>query len=82
MFGKIERRAFMGTYVSDHTMIKAGAVQMANGGYLILSIRDVLLNAGVWEGLKRVIRAKEIRVEDPWDQFGFLAPQGMKASKS
>ena len=79
MFGKIERRAFMGTYVSDHTMIKAGAVQQANGGYLILNIRDVLLNAGVWEGLKRVIRAKEIRVEDPWDQFGFLAPQGMKA---
>jgi lon-related putative ATP-dependent protease len=79
MFGKIERRAFMGTYISDHTMIKAGAVQLANGGYLILNIRDVLLNAGVWEGLKRVIRAKEVRVEDPWDQFGFLTPQGMKA---
>lgn len=79
MFGKIERRAFMGTYVSDHTMIKAGAVQLANGGYLILNIRDVLLNGGVWEGLKRVIRAKEVRVEDPWDQFGFLTPQGMKA---
>jgi predicted ATP-dependent protease len=79
MFGKIERRAFMGTYVSDHMMIKAGAVQLANGGYLILNIRDVLLNGGVWEGLKRVIRAKEVRVEDPWDQFGFMAPQGMKA---
>lgn len=79
MFGKIERRALMGTYVSDHTMIKAGAVQLANGGYLILNIRDVLLNGGVWEGLKRVIKAKEVRVEDPWDQFGFIAPQGMKA---
>jgi predicted ATP-dependent protease len=79
MFGKIERRALMGTYISDHMMIKAGAVQLANGGYLILNIRDVLLNGGVWEGLKRVIRAKEVRVEDPWDQFGFMAPQGMKA---
>lgn len=78
IFGKIERKAFMGTYVSDHTMIKPGAVQKANGGYLILNIRDVLLNQGVWEGLKRVIRMKEIRVEDPWEQFGFLAPQGMK----
>jgi lon-related putative ATP-dependent protease len=78
MFGRIERRALMGTYVSDHTMIKAGAVQLANGGYLILNIRDVLLNGGVWEGLKRIIRAKEVRVEDPLDQFGFLAPQGMK----
>jgi lon-related putative ATP-dependent protease len=79
MFGKIERRAFMGTYVSDHSLIKAGAVQSANGGYLILNIRDVLLNQGVWEGLKRIIRTKSVRVEDPWEQFGFLAPQGMKA---
>jgi predicted ATP-dependent protease len=79
MFGKIERKAFMGTYVSDHTMMKAGAVHLANSGYLILNIRDVLMNPGVWEGLKRVIKTKEVRVEDPWQQFGFIAPQGMKA---
>jgi predicted ATP-dependent protease len=24
-------------------------------------------------------QGKEVRVEDPWDQFGFMAPQGMKA---
>jgi lon-related putative ATP-dependent protease len=79
MFGKIERKSLMGTYVSDHTMIKAGAVQLANGGYLILNIRDLLFNQGVWEGLKRIIKAKEVRVEDPWEQFGFFAPQGMRA---
>jgi len=79
MFGKIERRALMGTYVSDHSMIKPGAVQLANGGYLILNIRDVLLNSGVWEGIKRVIRSKEVRVEDPGEQFGFFTPQGMRA---
>jgi lon-related putative ATP-dependent protease len=78
MFGKIERKALMGTYISDHTMIKAGAVQLANGGYLILNIRDVLLNPAVWEGLKRVIKTKEVRVEDPWEHFGYFAPQGMR----
>ena len=78
MFGKIERRALMGTYISDHSMIKPGAVQLANGGYLILNIRDVLLNPGVWEGLKRVIKTKEVRVEDPGEQFGFFTPQGMR----
>lgn len=78
MFGKIERRALMGTYISDHTMIKAGAVQLSNGGYLILNIRDVLMNTGVWEGLKRVIKTKEVRVEDPWEQLGIFAPQGMR----
>lgn len=78
MFGKIERKAIMGTYMSDHTMIKSGAVHLANGGYLLLNIRDVLMNAGVWEGLKRVIKTKEIRVEDPWEQMGFITPQGMR----
>jgi len=78
MFGKIERRALMGTYMSDQTMIKPGAVQLANGGYLILNIRDVLLNPGVWEGLKRVIKTKEVRVEDPGEQFVFFTPQGMR----
>ncbi len=78
MFGKVERRALMGTYLSDHTMIKPGAVHLANGGYLILNIRDVLLNPGVWEGFKRVIRTKEVRVEDPLEQFSFLTPQGMR----
>ena len=78
MFGKIERKAFMGTYSSDHTMIKPGAVQMAHGGYLILNIHDVLINPAVWEGLKRVIKTKEVRVEDPGEQFGFFAPLGMR----
>ncbi len=78
MFGKVERRAFMGTYVSDHAMIKPGAIQLANGGYLILNIRDVILSPGVWESLKRVIRTKEVRVEDPMEQLSFLTPQGMR----
>jgi hypothetical protein len=37
LFGKIERRFLFGGYLSDHTMLKAGALQRANGGYLILS---------------------------------------------
>ena len=51
LFGRIERRAFMGAYFSDHTMLRAGSVHSANGGYLVLNIRDVLMNPRVWEGL-------------------------------
>ncbi|MEE8159456.1 MAG: ATP-binding protein, partial [Dehalococcoidia bacterium] len=78
LFGRIERRAVMGTYLSDHTMLKPGGVHRANGGYLILNVRDALMNAGVWEGLKRVIRNQEARLEDPFEQFGFLAPQALR----
>lgn len=78
LFGKVERRAIMGTYVSDHTMLKPGAVHLANGGYLILNVRDLLLNPGVWEALKRVIKTKEARLEEPFEQLGFLPPYGLR----
>ena len=78
LFGRIERRAFMGTYLSDHTMLKSGSIHQANGGYLVLNARDLLMNPGVWEGLKRIIRNKETRLEDPSEQFGLVAPQGLR----
>lgn len=78
LFGAIERRAMMGTYLSDHTMLKPGSIHRANGGYLVLNARDVLINPGVWEGLKRVIRNREVLLEDPAQQFGFLMPQGLR----
>ena len=68
----------MGAYYSDHTMLKAGSIHHANGGYLVLSIKDLLMNAGVWEGLKRAIRDREASLEDPAVQFGLLAPQGLR----
>ncbi len=78
MFGKIERRFLFGGYLSDHTMLKSGAMHLANGGYLLVGARDVLMNPGVWLALKRVVKTKEVGIEDPLESFGFLAPQGMR----
>jgi predicted ATP-dependent protease len=78
VFGKIERRFLFGGYLSDHTMLKSGSMSQANDGYLLLNAKDVLLNAGVWPALKRAIRDGEVRIEDPFEQFGLIAPQGMR----
>ena len=78
MFGKIERRFLFGGYLSDHTMLKAGALSKANGGYVLLAINDVLMNPGVWPALKRAIRNKKVRIEDPFEQFGLIAAQGLR----
>jgi len=78
LFGRIERRAIMGGYVSDHGMLKPGALHLANGGYLVINARDVLMSPYVWEGLKRVIRNREIRIEDPSEQTGMFIPQGLR----
>jgi predicted ATP-dependent protease len=78
MFGRIERKAYLGTYVSDHTLLRAGAVHRANGGYLILNLIDVMMKPGAWDGLKRLIRTREARLEDPMEQYGFLTPQALR----
>lgn len=78
IFGKIERRFLYGAYISDHTMLKAGAMNLANGGYLLLNVRDVLTKPGVWESLKRSLKDREVRIEDPWEQMGFISSQGMR----
>jgi len=79
LFGTIERRFVMGAYYTDHTMIRAGAVSRANGGYLLLHARDALMYPGVWEGLKRVLGTRTLRLEDsPLEQMGFPAPVGLR----
>ncbi len=79
IFGKIERRFLFGGYLSDHTMLKAGSLNKANGGYLLVNATDILINPGVWPALKRSIQNGEARIEDPVEQFGLVAPQGLKA---
>ncbi|MFQ5471808.1 MAG: Lon protease family protein [Dehalococcoidia bacterium] len=78
LFGRIERRATLGTYLSDHTLLKAGAVHKANGGYLILNLVDLMMRPGAWDGLKRLIRTGEVSLEDPGEQYGFLTPQTLR----
>ena len=63
LVGRIEHVAQMGTLVTHFTLIKAGALHRANGGYLILDARRLLLEPFAWEGLKRALRAGSIRVE-------------------
>jgi lon-related putative ATP-dependent protease len=64
VFGRIEKRAFMGAVVTDFTMVQAGSLLRANGGYLILEIESLLMNPIVWEALKRSLQMKQLFIED------------------
>ena len=63
VIGRIEHIAQMGTLVTNFSLIKAGALHRANGGYLVLDARKVLMNSFVWDALKRAIRSREVRIE-------------------
>ena len=63
LIGRIEHRAQLGALVTDFTMIRAGALHRANGGYLILDALNVLTQPYAWEGLKRTLLAGKISIE-------------------
>ncbi|MGD0100070.1 MAG: ATP-binding protein [Acidobacteriota bacterium] len=78
LFGRVERRAQLGTLSADFTLIRAGSYARANGGFLVVNAHDVLMNAGVWEMLKRTVKNKEVRIEDMAEQFGIVPVAGMR----
>jgi lon-related putative ATP-dependent protease len=63
LVGDIEHSAQMGTLVTDFTLIKPGALHRANGGFLILDARRLLLEPFAWEALKKAIRTRQVRIE-------------------
>jgi len=63
LIGRIEHIAQMGALVTDFNLIKPGALHRANGGYLLVDARELLMQPYAWEGLKRVLRSQQVRVE-------------------
>ncbi len=78
LIGRVEYEARMGVVNTDFSMIKAGALHRANGGYLILNMKDVLSNIGSWEALKRVLKTRKIVIENLGEQYGMLAMASLK----
>ncbi|MDQ7840895.1 MAG: AAA family ATPase [bacterium] len=73
LFGKAEYRGEFGAMVTDFTMIKPGAIHRANGGYLIVQARDLLVAPFSWDGLKRMLKSREVRIENVAEQYGMFA---------
>ncbi len=73
LVGRIEHLARMGTLHTDFTLIKLGALHRANGGYLILDAEKVLTNPFAWDGLKRAIKSREIRIESLERQLSLIS---------
>jgi predicted ATP-dependent protease len=71
VFGLIEKRAHMGTIITDFSMVQAGSLLRANGGYLIMEIESILMNPFVWEALKRALQNKLLFIEDLASGLGY-----------
>ncbi|MCV2216594.1 Lon protease family protein [Thauera sp. Sel9] len=71
LIGRIEHVVQQGNQVTHFNLIRAGALHRANGGYLVLDAERLLTQPYAWEGLKRCLRAGEIRIEPPAEAQGW-----------
>lgn len=69
LFGAIEPALeYGGIWRSDFTGIRAGAIHLANGGYLIFNALDALSEPIVWSTLKRILRYGQAEIQ-AYDQL-------------
>ncbi len=73
LVGRIEQQAQMGALFTDFTLIRAGSLHAANGGYLLIDARRLLLEPFAWEMLKRSLRARSISIESPMDRASIMS---------
>jgi lon-related putative ATP-dependent protease len=78
LFGAVERRAQFGALVTDFSLIRAGSLHRANGGYLVMEALTLLRWFFSYEALKRCLKNREIRIEDPAEMFGLITTKTLQ----
>ncbi|CAB4242614.1 Endopeptidase La [Methylacidimicrobium sp. AP8] len=73
LFGTVEHVAQMGALVTDFSLIRPGSLHKANGGYLAIDALRLLSHPFSWEGLKRALRSRQIRIEPLGEALGILS---------
>ena len=78
IFGSLEYENYYGSLKTDHTMLKSGLMQQANGGYIIFQAKDLLANGLCYEALKKALRVKELSIENAADQRSSMVMISLK----
>ena len=78
IFGAIERVVDRnGVWRTDFSKIKAGSLVKASSGYLVLNLKDAIIEPGVWQALKRALKSKKLEIQT-FDPMYFFTTTGLK----
>ena len=78
IFGRLEYENYFGSLKTDYTMLKPGALHLANGGYIIFQASDLLTNSICYETLKKVLRTKQLGIDNFIDQHSSMVMVSLK----
>ncbi|MFB2537790.1 MULTISPECIES: Lon protease family protein [unclassified Acinetobacter] len=62
LLGHVEQMTRMGSILTDFSLIRAGALHQANGGFLILQAEQLLEHPYAWQGLKRALKSRQLKL--------------------
>lgn len=78
LFGTIEaERTSGGVAPGDFASVRSGSILRADGGYIIIYAKDVLLEPGVWRNLVRTLRFGQLEIQAPESAMA-MASSAMK----
>ena len=73
LFGSIEYQSENDVLMTDFARVRAGSLHKAHGGFLMLHLRDLLVDGLVWEKLRRLLRSGRLQIEEPGTAFTPIA---------
>ncbi len=78
LVGKVEYESRQGNLYTDFRRITPGAMHKANGGFLLLEAEELLRQFMSWDALKRVLRCRELFIENLGEQLGYIPVSSLR----
>jgi lon-related putative ATP-dependent protease len=73
LIGRIEHESEFGSLVTNFSLIRPGSLHLANGGYLVVDAVKLLTYPQAWDGLKRALKSRQMRIRSIADDIGFVS---------
>ncbi len=70
LISRVEYITQQGTLTTNFSLIRAGSLHQANGGYLIIEARKLIKNKHAWEALKNALYSKKIKIDPIQNMHG------------
>ena len=77
LIGRIDRIPRKGLLLTDFTMVKAGSLQRANGGFLIIDAEQLFRSSVAWQALKRSLKTQRCEITDLSEEPSHLSVKSL-----
>ncbi|HSO24786.1 MAG TPA: ATP-binding protein, partial [Chondromyces sp.] len=78
LVGRVEHEARFGALTTSFRMLRSGALHRANGGFLLVEARDLLLRPFAWPTLKRALKNRLVKIESMMDDLRVITTRTLE----